>query len=146
MPNGKGEIIRKFIKHYMHGWKIKKVLTMIMNNATANYVAINILKKMVNGWNRAVLDGEFIRQRCVAHIVNLIVTEGLTEINDSIVAIRNAVKYVKSSRARLQKFKVFVEQKKINYKGLLVLDVPTKWNSASIILDVAMKFQKVQKS
>ena len=130
----------------MHGWKIEKVLTMIMNNATANYVAINILKKMVNGWNRAVLDGEFIRQRCVAHIVNLIVTEGLTEINDSIVAIRNTVKYVKSSRARLQKFKVFVEQKKINYKGLLVLDVPTKWNSASIILDVAMKFQKVQKS
>ena len=50
-----------------------------------------------------------MHQRCVAHIVNLIVTEGLKEINGSIVAIRNAVKYVKFSRTMLQKFKVCVE-------------------------------------
>ena len=80
--------------------------------------------------------------RCSAHIINLIVTEGLKELHGSIVAIRNAVRYVRSSPIRLQKFKTCVEQEKIEYKGLFVLDVPTRRNSIYKILDVAIKFQK----
>jgi hypothetical protein len=30
--------------------------------------------------------------RCCAHILNLIVTDGLKEVSDSIVKVRNAVK------------------------------------------------------
>ncbi|XP_024016992.1 zinc finger BED domain-containing protein RICESLEEPER 4 [Morus notabilis] len=69
-------------------------------------------------------------------------SEGLKEMHSSITAIRNAVKYVKSSLARLQKFKDCVKQEKVEYKGSLVLDVPTRWNSTYIMLDVAIKFQK----
>ena len=143
MPNCKGETIGKLIEHCMHGWGIEKVLTVTMENATTNDVAINVLKRRVNGWNGVVLDGEFMHQRCIAHIVNLIVTEGLKEINGSIVAIRNVMKYVKSSPVRLQKFKVYVEREKIDYKGLLILNVPTRWNSTYMMLDVAVKLQKV---
>jgi hypothetical protein len=35
--------------------------------------------------------------RCCAHILNLIVSDGLKEIDESIVKVRSAVKYVKSS-------------------------------------------------
>ena len=99
---------------------------MTMDNAKANDEVINVLKRRVNGWNGAVLNGEFMHQRCVAHIVNLNVTKGLKESNGSILAIRNTVKYVKSSPKGLQKYKVCVKREKIDYKGLLVLDVPTR--------------------
>ena len=39
--------------------------------------------------------------RCCAHILNLIVRDGLSEVKDSVMAIRNAVKYVTSSGTRL---------------------------------------------
>ena len=42
----------------------------------------------------------------------------------------------------MQKFKACVEKEKLVYKGLFVLDVPIKWNSTYLMLDVAVKFQK----
>jgi hypothetical protein len=49
--------------------------------------------------------------RCCAHISNIIVFEGLKEIDDSIVKVRSAVKYVKSSPSRFEIFKTCIERK-----------------------------------
>lgn len=43
--------------------------------------------------------------RCCAHILNLVVVSGLNELHASVAAIRNAVKYMRSSTTRLQTFK-----------------------------------------
>ncbi|KAK1401304.1 hypothetical protein POM88_000909 [Heracleum sosnowskyi] len=83
-----------------------------------------------------------LQPRCGAHIVNLIVNDGLTKLHDSIAAIRNSVRYIRSSPARLQKFKACVEKEKIDYKGGLILDVLTRWNSTYMMLDVALKFER----
>ena len=80
--------------------------------------------------------------RCVAHIVNLIVTSGLKEMHDSNVGIRNDVRYIRSSPSRLQKFKACVKNEKIDHKGLVALDVPTRWNSTYLMLESVLKFQK----
>nr|KYP38668.1 Putative AC transposase [Cajanus cajan]KYP38675.1 Putative AC transposase [Cajanus cajan]KYP38677.1 Putative AC transposase [Cajanus cajan] len=68
------------------------------------------------------------------HILSLIVKEGLKEIKDSILKIRNAVKYVKFSSTRFARFKACVEQEEISYKGLVCLDVETRWNSTYLML------------
>ena len=78
----------------------------------------------------------------LAHILNLVVSNGLKKLHSSIVAVRNAVSYVRSSSVRLQTFKMCVEREKINYKGSLVLDVPTRWNSTYMMLSVALMFEK----
>lgn len=134
--------IGRLIEHCMHGWGLEKVFMVTVDNSSANDSALSFLKRRVNGWKGTILDGEFLHQRCTAHIVNLIVNEGLKEMHSSIAAIRNAVKYVKSSPVRLQKFKVCVELEKVEYKGMLILDVPTRCNSTYMMLDVALKFQK----
>jgi len=66
--------------------------------------------------------------RCCAHILSLIVKDGLKEIKDSILKIRSVVKYVKSSPTRFAIFKACFEQEGISFKGLVCLDVETRWN------------------
>jgi hypothetical protein len=73
----------------------------------------------------AILETQFMHIRCYAHILNLIVTEGLKRVEDSIMRVRSGVKYVKSSPARFVKFKGCIERKQLAFKGLLCLDVLT---------------------
>nr|KYP60303.1 Putative AC transposase [Cajanus cajan] len=79
--------------------------------------------------------------RCCAHILNLVVNDGLKDVHNSIASIRTAVRFVRSSPQRLAKFKECVEFSKIECKKLLCLDVPTTWNSTYMMLDAAEKFQ-----
>ncbi|GKV13314.1 hypothetical protein SLEP1_g24341 [Rubroshorea leprosula] len=80
--------------------------------------------------------------RCCAHILNLIVNEGLKNLHDSILKIRNAIRYVRASPSRMQRFKGCVEREKIQCKSLVCLDVSTRWNSTYLMLEAALKFQK----
>ncbi|XP_060959777.1 zinc finger BED domain-containing protein RICESLEEPER 2-like [Cannabis sativa] len=80
--------------------------------------------------------------RCSAHILNLIVSDGLKELNEAISSIRNAVRYVRSSPARLKRFKESCTDVNIESKALLCLDVVTRWNSTYMMLEAAIKFKK----
>ena len=81
--------------------------------------------------------------RCCAHIVNLIVCTRLKDIDDSMVKIRNAVRFVRSSPSRLPVFNQCVERLKIESKKSVCLDVVTRWNSTYMKLDAADKFDVV---
>ena len=67
-------------------------------------IAIAYLKDQFS-WMCKVLNNEFLHVRCFAHILNLVVQDGLKEHNESVIKIRNAVRYVRSSPARLDVFK-----------------------------------------
>ena len=84
-----------------------------------------------------------MHMRCCAHILNLIVTEGLKEVEDSIVRVRSAVKCVKSSSARFEKFKGCIEREQFTFKSLLCLDVSTRWNSIFFMLEGAKNVNRL---
>ena len=93
----------------LNDWTISKLFAITVDNASSNDVAIRFLKRRFREKeNGLILDGKFLHMRCCAHIVNLIVTEGLKEKHDSIASIRHAVRYVRSSPARLKRFKEVV--------------------------------------
>ncbi|XP_074374015.1 zinc finger BED domain-containing protein RICESLEEPER 2-like [Apium graveolens] len=83
--------------------------------------------------------------RCIAHIVNLIVWDGLKLKNNlqAVERVRATIKFVKNSPARLQRLKDLVSVLKIERKSLLSLDVPTRWNSTYEMLETALKFKYV---
>ncbi|TXG63370.1 hypothetical protein EZV62_010364 [Acer yangbiense] len=139
-----GDSIGKCIENVLIKWGIDKVFTITVDNATANTTAIGYVIRKLNSWQDggAVLEGKYLHVRCCAHILNLIVSDGLKDLHDSIVAIRNAVKFVKSSPSRLDRFKKAVANEKIGTKGLVVLDVPTRWNSTYLMLESALKLRK----
>lgn len=63
-----------------------------------------------------VLDNEFIYVRCCANIFNFIVSEGLNEVDESIIKIRNIVKFVRSSPNRVMYFKKCMDKLKVESK------------------------------
>ncbi|KAH9681179.1 BED-type domain-containing protein [Citrus sinensis] len=140
----KGDLIGKEIEIVLHDWGIDRILTINVDNAFANDLVVKYVKRKLKSWqvDGTLLGGKFLHLRCCAHIINLIVGEGLTELKGSVTSIRNAVRYVKSSPARENRFKKCVEHEKIKSKGSVVLDVVTRWNFTCLMLSSAFKFRK----
>ena len=73
-------------------------MTLTIDNASSNNGIIDFLKKKTMKRDNTILDQEFLHVLCCAHILNLIVCEGLKEVDVSIARVRNIVRYVKSSK------------------------------------------------
>lgn len=55
--------------------------------------------------------------RCVAHIINIIVQDGLKEVGDPMKRVRQAMRYIRQSPARIKRFKDCCEIGKIESKN-----------------------------
>jgi hypothetical protein len=143
IPNHQGTTIGKLLEICLVQWKIDKVLTVSVDNASANKVAIDYLRKKLTNWTiPPIMGGKHLHVRCLAHVLNLIVRSGLNILDRSVASIRNAVKFVRSSPARLDFFKVCVEKEMLEIKRVCVLDVPTRWNSTFMMLETAIYLRK----
>ncbi|XP_058775490.1 zinc finger BED domain-containing protein RICESLEEPER 2-like [Vicia villosa] len=87
------------------------------------------------------MDGFGFHMRCCAHVLNLVVRDGLQVANTSISSVRNAIRFVRSSPHRAAKFKECVEYARIECKKSVCLDVSTRWNLTYLMLEGAEKFQ-----
>ena len=144
IPNHYGTTIAKLIESCLLEWGIDKVMTITVDNASANKVALDQLRTKMNRWenSQAILDGKYLHVRCIAHITNIIVSHGMKRLNNGLLAIRNCVRFVRSSPQRLELFRQAVNMVKLTCKATVCLDCPTRWNSTFVMLDVALKFKK----
>ena len=87
------------------------MFTVTVDNAGPKECALRYLIDRLKTWRDdvLVLNGDYLHVRWCAHILNLIVTERLKELEPSIVSVWNAVKYVRSSTARMQAFQIHVQ-------------------------------------
>ncbi|KAH9672546.1 putative AC transposase [Citrus sinensis] len=85
-------------------WGIeKRIFSLIVDNASSNDVCVVMLKSQLRLRNALVCDGNFFHIRCCAHIINLIVQQGLKEIEKEIEKAYESVKYVKGSQVFVAK-------------------------------------------
>ncbi|GFZ07045.1 hypothetical protein Acr_18g0012150 [Actinidia rufa] len=138
----KGETIGRKIESLLLDWNIEGIFTLTVDNASSNDTTLKFLMKRTKEWKGTILGHEHLHMRCCAHILNLIVVEGLKEENRSIDRVRDVVRYVRSSPQRLESFKTCVEKEKIDCSQTVCLDVSTRWNSTYLMLEVAIKFEK----
>ena len=142
IENHKGETIGREIERCLREWGIENVFTITVDNASSNDGAISYLQKKLDARGGLVCGGKYLHMRCCAHILNLVVNEGIKEQQPCIESIRNSVRFVRSSPQRLKKFKECIEAEMIKSQSLVCLDVPTRWNSTYIMLEHAEKFEK----
>ncbi|XP_060182335.1 zinc finger BED domain-containing protein RICESLEEPER 2-like [Lycium barbarum] len=123
-------------------WNLDKVFSVTVDNASSNDITVRELSKQLNMRGTNIMDGKQLHVRCMAHIINLIVHEGLKEIDAFVKRVRQMVRYVRSSSARGSHFKKCYEVQRLDCSKTLELDVPTRWNSTYLMLDTAQNFEK----
>ncbi|KAL4320255.1 hypothetical protein GQ457_18G011620 [Hibiscus cannabinus] len=92
--------------------------------------------------NTCVANGKYMHTRCVAHVLNLIVQEGVKYASVSVDRVRAVVRYIRASPSRMKKFYNRAEEEMIDTNSHLCLDVPTRWNSTYMMLKVAEKYER----
>ncbi|XP_074347623.1 zinc finger BED domain-containing protein RICESLEEPER 2-like [Apium graveolens] len=79
---------------------VYKLFSITLDNASSNDVFVGILKTQLNLRKALLNKGKFFHIRCCAHILNLIVQEGLKDMDASVIKVRESIKYIKGSRVR----------------------------------------------
>ena len=139
----KGDDIGRCLEVCLNDWGIDKVFSITVDNASANDTAIAYMKRRLKSNGTLLLDGAHLHMRCACHILNLIVKDGMTELSCEIDAIRNCVKFIHSSPARLESFREYCVLLRFDRMSSIPFDVVTRWNATYEMLNSAFKFKEV---
>ncbi|KAK9672036.1 hypothetical protein RND81_12G071600 [Saponaria officinalis] len=140
--NMHGKLI-EFIKE----WEItKKVFTVTLDNARCNDNMQNLLAASLKVHSPLHRDGKFFHVHCGAHILNLIVQEGLKLVDGGVAKIKKLVIYIGCSERRKLKFKENVISCGLDCSKGLYVDCPTRWNSTFKMLCRALYFREAYSS
>ncbi|XP_073107182.1 zinc finger BED domain-containing protein RICESLEEPER 1-like [Elaeis guineensis] len=121
---------------------IIQVFTISVDNTAANDTCTRTLKDTFSRSKKLVCGGKLFHIRYYAHILNIMVQHGLSEIKVVNEDVRESVTYLNESEARLEVFAEIVQQLQLPYRKLM-LDCPTCWNSTYDMLVCAIKFKEV---
>jgi hypothetical protein len=137
-----GENVGHELIKRLYYWNLdKKLFSFVLDNISVNDVVVRNLLAALLPKKVLHLNGDLFHVRCAAHILNLIVQDGLKSIQSVIKNVRETVKYVKVSTLRKEKFRFYANQ--VNAPNIsLVSNTPMRWNSTYNILETAQKFRE----
>jgi hypothetical protein len=132
-----GEVISDVLYEVLQDWKIeKKVSTVILDNCTTNDSTMSSMQDKLPLVS-LMLDGKLLHMRCAAHIINLIVKDGMTVMDKGIERVRDSVGFWCATPKRHERFELTAAQMNVKY------DYKTRWNSTYIMLSTALEYQIV---
>jgi len=89
--------------------------------------------------------GQHLLIRCCAHILNILVQDGINIAGNAIELIRDLVRHINSSPSRVQAFNEIAKRECLDTKAGLVLDIPNRWNSTYDMILEVVKYKIVLK-
>ena len=108
-------------------WSVEKnVFSITLDNASSNEGCVTMLKSQLKIRKDLLSNGDYLHMSCCAHIINLIVQDGLKATEGELYKIRESVKYVKASQGRKQNFLECVNQMCLDRKKRLETKCPYK--------------------
>uniref|UniRef100_A0A803LZ45 BED-type domain-containing protein n=1 Tax=Chenopodium quinoa TaxID=63459 RepID=A0A803LZ45_CHEQI len=127
------EVLADALKERIQSWNLDLRLSSItVDNCSTNDAMMEILK------------GDFFHMRCCAHILNLIIQDGLSVVvSNGVQRIRDSVVFWTASDKRVQRFEQVAKQMAPECSRKLALDCKTRWNSTYEMLSIAISYKEV---
>lgn len=142
-PPHTGHVIADALWSYVIEWKIEdKVVSITLDNASNNDVAVRDLKAKFAFRRGVNFEANYFHVRCCDHIVNLVVKDETTCLEDLISNLRETVKYLQKSLARLHKFVEICRDLRIDVGEHLHLDVCTRWGSTYRMIKTGVPYKQ----
>ncbi|XP_059281675.1 zinc finger BED domain-containing protein RICESLEEPER 2-like [Lycium ferocissimum] len=123
----------------------RRLSTITVDNSSTNSAMMKTLLDEKLNKRDLFLSGRLFQLRCAAHILNLIVQEGLKVIGDGIGKVRDSVLYWIGSAGRIERFEEAARLLHCSCKKKLEYDCPTRWNSTYLMLRTALEYKEVFK-
>ncbi|PLW09924.1 hypothetical protein PCASD_21479 [Puccinia coronata f. sp. avenae] len=145
-PPHSGVVISDQLILVIMEWKaLDKVAFITVDNASLNDVAVAQVSSILKDKSKYPPDmqGKFFHVRCAAHVINLIVKDGLKTLATSISKICETVRHFKSTPAQRKQFADAIQQSNVTKKAWPSTDVPTCWNSTYLMLKSALPYREV---
>ncbi|CAN1178515.1 Putative AC transposase [Linum perenne] len=128
--------LAKFLVECLMDWNVdSKLSTITLDNCSTKDKLIQSIKKKL-ALPLLIKDVSLLHMRCSAHILNLVVKDGIDKI-------RKSVSYWIATPKRLEFFHETAKQLKILNSNWLVLDCPTRWNSTYAMLIAVIPYKDV---
>ncbi|BAS84941.1 Os03g0563400 [Oryza sativa Japonica Group] len=126
-------------------WGLRgKLFTLTLDNASNNTAACEEMVK--NQKNELLFEGRHFHVRCCAHILNLLVQDGMRLIRGAIHKIHELLKYIENSASRIQAFNSIANSSCLCSKFGLTVDVPNRWNTTFKMVLEALVYRAVLNS
>jgi hypothetical protein len=132
------------ISQSMLEWNLTdKCAFITLDNASANDASIKRIQRLVNERRLGGLDanGAYFHLRCAAHVINLVVKDGLKSVSLGISKLRSSVKWIRQSPTRKEAFNNAVKSCGIISDKKPTTDVATRWNSTFLMIDSSLPFK-----
>ncbi|XP_042386896.1 zinc finger BED domain-containing protein RICESLEEPER 2-like [Zingiber officinale] len=137
------EVLANALVDCLLDWNLdRKLSTLTVDNCTTNDAMIELILDKLPP-SSLILEGKLFHMRCCAHILNLVVRDGLELISDSIETIRYSVAFWTATPKRDEKFIETARQLKVPSTKKLELDCKTRWNSTYLMLNTALEYEAV---
>ncbi|KAL6592908.1 hypothetical protein ACP70R_049204 [Stipagrostis hirtigluma subsp. patula] len=137
-----GLAIEEALTKCLKEWGIhRKMFTITLDNASNNKAACDLLQE--NGKADLLFGGEHLLVRCCAHILNILVQDGIGIAHKAIEKIRDLIRHIYSSPGRIQAFNEIAGRAGLAEKAGLILDVPNWWNSTHAMIVQAIEYKAV---
>ena len=124
-------------------WNVDtKLSTITLDNCSTNDAMIPFVLDKLQP-NSLLLSGQLLHMRCCAHILNLVVKDGLDIIKEGIIKLRESVAFWTGTPKRREKFAITAKQVGVTVTKQLSLDCLTRWNSTFLMLQTALMYEDV---
>ncbi|KAA8526021.1 hypothetical protein F0562_007879 [Nyssa sinensis] len=141
-PHNK-EVLSDALVNCLLDWNIdRKLSTITLDNCTTNDAVIDNIGSKLDS-SSLLLDGRVLHMRCCAHILNLIMKDGLEVIGQGIERICDSVVFWTATKGRNEKFEDTCRRLKVPHTKKLCLDCKTRWNSTYSMLETDIMYKDV---
>lgn len=141
-PSHTAAAMNTFLLNLLREWGIQhKIYSITLDNASSCNKLQDLLRASLSREHPLPANGEYFHVRCGAHVLNLIVQDGLKLIDEAVVKLRKATNWVDASEGRILAFVDCAKRAGCLVKKGLSRDSLTRWNSTWDMIDRALIYK-----